>query len=55
MRGRLDRFTGRGTVLAARAGAALGLATGLVLALPAAVAAHSLNPTYRVASRSPST
>jgi hypothetical protein len=33
--------------IAGRLGAAIGLATGLALALPAVVAAHALNPTYQ--------
>ena len=37
---------GRRGRLAARVGSTLGLALGLALVLPAAAAAHSLNPTY---------
>jgi hypothetical protein len=37
---------GRGRLVAGRVSASLGLALGLVATLPAAVAAHSLNPTY---------
>jgi hypothetical protein len=39
----IGRWRGR---LAARVGATLGLALGLALVLPAAAAAHALNPTY---------
>ena len=47
MHGRVARLAARASVVVARAGTALGFATGLAFALPAAVAAHSLNPSYQ--------